>query len=105
MKQFFQKLLGLQSVEPAAVALADLFVRHVTIAQAGNDRVVKRGFQLVVARATGEKRKQGWRGPALARLANQFGWQLVDRGYPKEFSKDIAKELTVNLMSKSGKPV
>ena len=59
MKQFFQKLLGLHSVEPTIVALADLFVRDLTIVQAGNDCVVKRGFRSMIARGTDEHASPG----------------------------------------------
>ncbi len=103
MTNFLNRLFSVgrsASTEPVAIALAEMFSRHVSIVQSGNSRLVKRAFELSLARATAEKRKHGWGAASGAVLCNQFQWQLIDRGYPKQIAHDVARDLAVALSRK-----
>ncbi|TXH04418.1 MAG: hypothetical protein E6R07_07040 [Nevskiaceae bacterium] len=86
-----------EDVESVASSLVEQFERQVSVAKAGNTRLVQRAFQLVLAQAKGEERKREWRGGTSARVAHTFGWKLVEHGYPETLSMSLAKALAVRL--------
>ena len=100
MIAWFRRWMGWEEVDALAMALTEIFSRHIAVGQVKKSAVVEKAFLLVLAQAKGEKRKRGWRGNKAARLANTFGWQLISLGYPKEFSLALAKKLAVHLAQK-----
>lgn len=100
MLDWIKHRLGWTEVDTTAKALADVFVRHVSVQQSAKSGLVDKALSAIVAQATGEKRKHGWGGNATARLANTFGWRLVELGYSESIALPLAKKLAVQLAQK-----
>ncbi len=100
MMPWFNRLMGWDVIDETAAVMVDVFIRHVSIHQCTKERLVNKAFSAILAQATGEKRRREWRGYATARVANTFGWKLVERGYPEEVALSLAKKLAVQLAQK-----
>ena len=91
------RVFGLNEINAVADKLADMLERHAPGDKWRNTKLVKSGLHDMTAYAKGEKRKQGWGTIKLAILSNRVLWKLVERGYPKDFAKEVSTTLSIFL--------
>ncbi|PZN77542.1 MAG: hypothetical protein DM484_14750 [Candidatus Methylumidiphilus alinenensis] len=101
MGYWLTRLFDLDKINAASDTLAGMFLRHVPTDKRHNPRLVESGFRDMLIYAKAEKRQHGWGGVKLAILTNRLLWKLVEKGYPKDFSKEISTRLAIFLAQES----